>query len=71
MLSTTLKRSAATLGVIAGLLAVAGPASALELENTMVSSYKAPQAPVANSYSWGISQTGTMAVAPDAPHARP
>jgi hypothetical protein len=44
MLSTTLKRSAATLGVVAGLLATAGPASAQILDGPILAK-AGPEAP--------------------------
>ena len=44
MLSTTLKRSAATLGVVAGLLAAAAPASAQILDGPVLAK-AGPQAP--------------------------
>jgi hypothetical protein len=48
MLSTNLKRSAATLGVVAGLLAAAGPASAQILDGPVLA--KAGPQPVAGGY---------------------
>ena len=48
MLSTTIKRSVATLGVVAGLLAAAGPASAQILDGPVLA--KAGPQPEAGGY---------------------
>ena len=48
MFSTTIKQSLATLGVVAGLLAAAGPASAQILDGPILA--KAGPQPVAGSY---------------------
>jgi hypothetical protein len=52
MFSITLKRSAAALGVAAGLLAAAGPASAMDYMGSPVVTYsvKAPTTPTANGF---------------------
>ena len=66
MFSTTIKRSVATLGVVAGLLAAAGPAGASPGNDTLratvtcldqdMTTVKAP----ANSPSCGVSQSASL-----------
>jgi len=62
MVGITLKRSAATLGVVAGLLAAAGPASAMDYMGSPVVTYsvKAP-APTADAFLIDFAHTGVKA----------
>ena len=62
MFSITLKRSAATLGVVAGLLAAAAPASAGGVgEYGSQGAVKAPTTPTANGFLIDFTNTGVKA----------
>lgn len=62
MFSISFKRSAATLGVVAGLLAAAAPANAVGLrEDGSQGAAKAPTTPTANGFIIDFAHTGVKA----------
>jgi hypothetical protein len=73
MFSITLKRSAAAIGVAAGLLAAAGPASAMDYMGSPVVTYsvKAPTTPPANGFIIDFSHTDVKAPKPPASSEEP
>ena len=73
MFSITLKRSAAALGVAAGLLAAAGPASAMDHTGSPVVTYsvKAPTTPTANGFIIDFAHTDVKAPKPPASSEKP
>ena len=74
MFSITLKRSAAAIGVAAGLLATAGPASAMDdyMGSPVVTySMKAPTTPTANGFIIDFAHTDVKAPKPPASSEEP